>query len=277
MPSNIQLNRSQLAQKWGCNVRTITRWKKDGAPLGDDAAMQHWLATRKHAPSGTLGMLELAGTEPRTEATPPRTENTGDAVATGATAALRRLEAAEAAAFTELQEAIAGGNPLRIKLARDGWLRISESLRKYDLAVEQSRRDSGELVSRAEVEKFAHNLVKHFKSAIVMAANTDAKELEKSEAAIICEHLKLRLVDSVVSGFASMASANSPSKLPEWLVEAALKPLRSSYTGIDECIARHAARIAASETETVPTAADNPLVRGFIKGLNRSNSDSPTQ
>ena len=40
-----------------------------------------------------------------------------------------------------------------IKTSRENWLRISESLRRFDLALEQNRRDSGELIQRSEVEK----------------------------------------------------------------------------------------------------------------------------
>jgi hypothetical protein len=64
----------------------------------------------------------------------------------GAASALKRLETSELQAFERLQGAFARGNPLEIREARENWLRISEALRKYDLLVEQSRRDAGELV-----------------------------------------------------------------------------------------------------------------------------------
>lgn len=70
----------------------------------------------------------------------------------GAVAALHRLESAEAAAYVSLSSAITEGDADRIAGARRNWLSISESLRKFDLAVEDHRRKTGELVSRSEIE-----------------------------------------------------------------------------------------------------------------------------
>jgi hypothetical protein len=67
---------------------------------------------------------------------------------------IKRLEAAELQAFERLQAALSRGNSLEIREARESWLRISESLRKYDLMIEDSRRDAGELVPVSEVKTF---------------------------------------------------------------------------------------------------------------------------
>ena len=78
-------------------------------------------------------------------------------VQVGAARALERLEAEEAALFTTYATAKAGGDVLEIKVARDAWLKCSESLRKFDLLVEAARRESGETLPRADVERWLNN------------------------------------------------------------------------------------------------------------------------
>jgi hypothetical protein len=97
-----------------------------------------WLATRKNLPRSVLEKIKIPA--PKSVSSPV---SGGTA---GAASALKRLETSELQAFERLQGAFARGKPLEIREARENWLRISEALRKYDLLVEQSRRDAGELV-----------------------------------------------------------------------------------------------------------------------------------
>ena len=48
---------AELAKLYGCDVRTIARWRKEKAPLGDPAAMAVWLAERRVAPAGSASAL----------------------------------------------------------------------------------------------------------------------------------------------------------------------------------------------------------------------------
>ena len=48
---------AELAKRYGCDVRTIARWRKEKAPLGDPAAMAVWLAERRVAPAGSASAL----------------------------------------------------------------------------------------------------------------------------------------------------------------------------------------------------------------------------
>ena len=59
----------------------------------------------------------------------------------GVAETLRRLESAEATAYERWQQAVESGDPVRIKVERENWLRIGDSLRRYDLAVEAARRE----------------------------------------------------------------------------------------------------------------------------------------
>jgi hypothetical protein len=133
--------------------RTLKRWKAAGAPLEDDARLRTWLAGRKNLPQSIRDQLgAIVSTDGDSV---PVVSNGADG---GAAAALRRLEREEVAAYGRLQNAIAAGDTLAAKSERDAWLKVSESLRKYDLAIEQARREAGELMPRAEVE----NLISFF-------------------------------------------------------------------------------------------------------------------
>jgi hypothetical protein len=145
-------NEKELAEKHSCSVRTIRRWKAEGAPLGDEPQMALWLASRKHVPKATA-------TQQRVKASPaPPKRGKGEAGTQGAASALRRLEAEELKAYESLQVALESGDPIAIRFAREHWVRISESLRKFDLLVEQNRRDSGEMISRKLCEDLLEQL-----------------------------------------------------------------------------------------------------------------------
>jgi hypothetical protein len=90
----------------------------------------------------------------KTKRKPAKKALPAPAVQTGAARALERLEAEEASLFTAYETAKAGKDALEIKLARDAWLKTSESLRKFDLLIEAARRETGELVPRQSVEEY---------------------------------------------------------------------------------------------------------------------------
>jgi hypothetical protein len=110
----------ERSEFWGVKIRTMFRWKGDGAPLDDYEQMLRWLSTRKNLPRSVLEKIQT-----------PVGNNVSSTAANGtagAAAALKRLEAAELHAFERMQAALARGNPLEICEARENWLRISESL-----------------------------------------------------------------------------------------------------------------------------------------------------
>jgi len=143
----------KLAEKWACDPHTIRRWRKAGAPLSNEKRMRTWLAGRKHLPPGTTTLIQ--------ESRAVETSNFASAdqkLPTGAAFALKRLEQMEARMFTQLSRAMEGGDPIEVKTARESWQKVCEQLRKADLAIEQSRRDAGELVPREQVEYLAGEL-----------------------------------------------------------------------------------------------------------------------
>lgn len=76
----------------------------------------------------------------------------------GAVHALKRLEREEGRQYARLKKAEAGRDPFEIKSARDGWLKTSELLRRFDILVEMARREAGEFITKASVETWLQNL-----------------------------------------------------------------------------------------------------------------------
>ena len=48
---------AELAKRYGCDIRTIARWRKENAPLGDPAAMAGWLSERRIIPPGSAAAM----------------------------------------------------------------------------------------------------------------------------------------------------------------------------------------------------------------------------
>ena len=150
---------AKLAAKWACDARTVRRWRKARAPFSNPAAMRTWLASRKNIPAGTAALLEATR---QTESAAVATQGSARADgAAGAAGALRRLERAEVRSYAAFRKASESGDAVSIKAARETWLKVSESMRRYDLAVEMNRR-AVELVPKKlvvdAVRKFAAGL-----------------------------------------------------------------------------------------------------------------------
>ena len=110
----------------------------------------------------------------------PAQENVSSPVSggvAGAAAALKRLESTELQAFERMQAALTRGNPLEIREARESWLKVSESLRKYDLMIEANRRDAGELVPVTEIDKFIRSFVSYMQVVLTYRAESLVNEI----------------------------------------------------------------------------------------------------
>jgi hypothetical protein len=234
---------ANLARKWACDERTIRRWRKDLAPLRDAAKMRAWLAGRKNIPLGTTALLEgLRATETATSA------KQDAPLATGAAAALSRLESAEAKAFSAFVRATESGDMFAIKASRENWLKISENLRRFDLAIEEQRRDSGQLIVRSEVE----TALKRFGWCLRTSAETVTPHLAMQlmgETDPIRARTLIRKCNydmSIIS-----YSCLSAMGVPEWIRTALSTDLLTETTATKEDIERYAKVIKEAMDFTV--------------------------
>jgi hypothetical protein len=220
-----------LAKKFNCGPRTIQRWKRDGAPLQDNAAMWQWLAGRKNLPPGTAAMLAK-----KSAAGMACSIDDAAGASTGAPAALRRLEAVEQKAFSMLVKALKTGDPVAVRNGRELWLKTGDSLRRYDLLVERSRRDTGELVPRGEVEGHLRHFIHFLRIGLTRAACRIAEESVGLSVGDMNQLVSDVFHDSVLSSLAVAAARPTPMQLPPWFIMAATTPMGDSFTDAESIV-----------------------------------------
>jgi phage terminase Nu1 subunit (DNA packaging protein) len=217
MNSKIGRTESQYAEQFQCDVRTIRRWKRAHAPLSDERAMRKWLTAQKQVPAGTRAWLNIMAAGDRSKVL---SSALNSKLPRGAAAALKRLEDAEAAAYDSLQQALTTGDLVEIKLARDAWVKLGDSLRRYDLAVEATRRDAGKLIDREVVERQLNTLGRHLR-----LATRQLEQLCRYLTGLDEPHKVWKILSPWVDNFRAHtagAVALVPGGLPQWMVDALL-------------------------------------------------------
>lgn len=184
------------AATYGCTTRTIRAWKKQKAPLDNPLEMSKWIASRRTLPP------ETAPTIP-----PPKMKALAlgeDEIRTGAAKALRRLEAEELRAHEMMDTALASGDALAIKFTREHWLRTGDSLRKYDLLVEASRRDAGELIQRETAESILTRVVDCWRIAILRGSDAIAMRAhaKRNDPVAVAEEIKTSCLNELLNSVA---------------------------------------------------------------------------
>jgi hypothetical protein len=161
--------------------------------------MLTWLAGRKNLPRAVLESIKLP---------PGKVSSNGGTP--GAASALKRLEGSELQAFDRLQLALGRGNPLEIRECRENWLKISESLRRFDLLVEQNRRDAGELVPIAEVEKFIGRFLSSLETASTLYSEEVTNALVGRSELEIYEQIRNLFTESLIGSALSYVKGGGP-------------------------------------------------------------------
>jgi hypothetical protein len=229
MPADL----SAIAHAWGCSTRTASRWAREGAPLGDSTRLKRWLASRKNLPAQTKAILTEQSRARRAQVVALEPEP--DAPKVGAPAALRRLEQGEDETYRIYRSAISSGDPISIKLALENWLKVGDSLRRYDLLVESNRRDAGELVPRKEIEAHVSAFVHWFKIACRRTVNALAPNLlamqSPAEVQLVLEH---SFFEDILNALAALGNAPCKNKLPDWFLSAATRPMDNALIGANE-------------------------------------------
>ena len=215
---NLSEKDQQLAEEYATTARTAARWRVEHAPVHDPKAMRRWLATRKNLPPGTLAKLM---DERRTERQALAASiGTGSPQSTGAASTLRRLESLEEASHRELLAAQQQGDPVTEKIGMRRWLDLARELLRFDLAVESSRRDSGELVPKSEVAGHVKALSWALHRAIGQACYELPQVLEgmtdAAEIGVILEKVFGRMKLAAAAGI----------EAPDWLLEVANRALQ---------------------------------------------------
>ena len=224
---------TKLAQKWGCDTRTIRRWRKDAAPLASVKEMHVWLATRKSLPPGTTAILASRSARVLSAAA-----SAPDSETSGAASALRRLETAERACYRMLQSALKSGSPPAIKASRENWLAVGNQLRQYDRQIERDQRDSGELIPRVAVEKHVGHFAYWLRLASRQAAAAMLDQVSDYPDKVgAFNAVTGQLWENQISALAAMASTPCKAGLPAWWIKAECASLDDAFTGTEATVA----------------------------------------
>ena len=232
---------ADLADLYNCDERTIRNWRKDGAPLHDADAMPGWLASRKNVPPGT-GV-------PSADAPIPIIQFDGMTEEVGAPAAMRRLAEAEVNAAKNYQQAMRSQNPILIKNTLNAWLETVDALRKYDSQIEASRRDSGELLPRAELERILRSVAWYLRisgqQAIAAACEVTEPIWRVKEPWEMNKILCRLHWETLMNTFASLASHadGQEMEIPGWAIQALSSDLEFVLKDVPEVIKRRAEAI----------------------------------
>ena len=173
-------NLTQVAKRYNVSRTTAQNWKNKGAPVHNDKLLDSWLANRRQVAPAILREKKM----PTFPQSGPK-----DPGVSGASSALNRLEASEVSAFQRMESAMEQGcDAVTISELRKNWLAISESLRKFDLLVEQNRREAGDLIPREifedAISRFLHGVwitfrLYHSATVPLLAMHTECCEVDK--------------------------------------------------------------------------------------------------
>lgn len=219
-------NLTEYAEQWATTPRTVSRWKLDGAPLGDNRAMRTWLASRKNLPAGTRAILSA---ENRSRTAKGHDADKLTDLNVGSAAALDRLERAEAQAGLALERAKRGGDAMEIKVARRAWLDVCRELLRYDNAVESTRRRTGEVIQRAECERIVRALGHALESARKIMSAALAPALSGHGPMEISRILNEALYERTFSAIAAMEGLPH-FQVPQWATEALKAVMKDGMT-----------------------------------------------
>jgi hypothetical protein len=245
------MNEIEMAKVYGdIHVRTVRRWKSEGGPVDDPTQMRTWLLTQKRIPSATFAWL-TGKPKPKSRCVPPprplrrvggdalhprpvhvpAVKADADDTVRGAAAALKRLAEAELAANEAYLAALADPESTAEEVgdSRNAWVKLSESLRKFDLAVEIARRDSGALVPREIMEAYAAGLVVNFIGSVKASLEAAVPRLAGLPSPSLVWSVLGPVIDRAVTE-AVKAVTDRPYKgsvAPPWLVNALNEALQA--------------------------------------------------
>ncbi len=219
------------AKKYGVNKGTISRWVKAGLDVENPEAIAAYRAAKTHGGKNSAGEI-AAGANPGTrikpgDASAPLQMPTGTLeeaakLEGGAAAALQRLEDAEKQAYIHVLWAMESKDAFAIKAAREGWLKLGDSLRRYDATIEATRREAGALLAKADAERmlkvFAYYLRIAGRQLVIGAAR---KIAAMEDPAVISGELESILGEEIMLATASLiATSEGKMEVPGWVGDA---------------------------------------------------------
>ena len=177
--------------------------------------MRSWLTGRRSIPPGTLALLEQYRVSESAEgATQAQT------LIEGVAAALKRLEEMEARSFTEYKRVLRTGDEHAIKAAHAIWLKNGDALRRYDLAIEQNRRDSGQLIPKDEILRLIYILKDAHYFALLGEFQSACQSLVGLRDPLDAWSILSKLRGTVHASVIAWLRQDRKEPVPAWMVKA---------------------------------------------------------
>ena len=212
------------ARKYGVSKSTSRRWFDDGLDLTSESAVSIFRASKSHGGKRGNGEKEIIAKATSHKLNTVSREK-------GAAAALERLEEAERAAYEHFELALREGDPLTIKTAREGWLKMGESLRRYDASVEAARREAGAMLAKEEAEGIFKALAYYMRIAGRQLIIGEVKEYcAEDDPAVLCASLESLLGEQILLSISALlATSEGKMEVPAWVGAALLTDLDTFF------------------------------------------------
>ena len=207
---------AELAKEFGIDRRTITRWKKTQAPFNrSDKDMYQWLVAN-NAKGAKRWIDEYRKLNP--DEFPKKKNNK-------AKQKENEIKTADELCddyFEELQHARSIGDDVREKISLENYLKINKQLRDQEAHNKKLGLDSGELLSRSEVERIMRAMFWAGNACCEKFAKQIAQKLSHKEPAQIYDILAPLLTSlTIFEALKKVAKPPGEVNLPDWFVECA--------------------------------------------------------
>lgn len=230
------------AMRYGVALSTVKRWRSRGIDLDKPEEVEAFWASKTQGRKSGVKKRDAESEDDFCFPAPNVDQKVK--LEAGAAAALARLEETEVAAYEQMAWAMQEGKPLAIKEARENWLKLGDSLRRYDAMLQEARRANGAMIPREEVERSLSILAWFLRMGARQIAIAEAKSIAaEDQPALIARSLEdlygERMLNAVV---ALIATGEGKTKIPEWIGDALVSDLKELYKGVE---AKLAARLDA--------------------------------
>lgn len=207
---------AELADEFGVDRRgSIVRWKKLNAPLeGTDAQMYQWLIEKKiRGAADWKRQYRLANPEQfpikaKKKKTAKKKEPT------------KTPEELRDEYFEEVQHAKSAQDEAREKIALDGYLKITDQIRKNEAHDKRLGLDRGEVLPRSEVERIIKNATWAGNACCYKFSKQIAQRLANKPPGEVHKVLHPMLTGLLVfEGMKRLAKVPGEINLPQWVID----------------------------------------------------------
>jgi len=203
-----------LSQQYGITYKSASDWLKKGCPVSSSIEQDTWVASQKRlhlkANTNQSGSTNIV-IQPETTL--------------GAGAALERVEKVELYYFNEWQKAKVNNDATLERTARENYLKASESLRKQDIALEESRRAAGVQLPKEQILLLISRFLYASRVALKKVKQNLAPQLAASSNPI---EIDLLLDQTYLDVWQQAVNDLIGESIPAWLKQSIIKELQKA-------------------------------------------------